>query len=78
MIKQQEKKPKFKAMLEDISEKVSSGGNLSDGLAMYPKTFDNLYQHGQSGRSWWGAGTCLGSTGPISENQLYYQEGKSP
>ena len=43
MIKQQEKKPKFKAMLEDISEKVSSGGNLSDGLAMYPKTFDNLY-----------------------------------
>ena len=43
MIKQQEKKPKFKAMLEAISEKVSSGGNLSDGLAMYPKTFDNLY-----------------------------------
>ena len=43
MIKQQEKKPKFKAMLEDISEKVSSGGNLSDGLALYPKTFDNLF-----------------------------------
>ena len=43
MIKQQEKKPKFKAMLEEISDKVSSGGNLSDGLAMYPKTFDNLY-----------------------------------
>jgi type IV pilus assembly protein PilC len=43
MIKQQEKKPKFKAMLVAISEKVSSGGNLSDGLAMYPKTFDNLY-----------------------------------
>ncbi len=43
MIKQQEKKPKFRAMLEDISEKVSSGGNLSDGLAMFPKTFDNLY-----------------------------------
>lgn len=43
MIKQQEKKPKFKAMLEEISEKVSSGGNLSDGLAMYPKVFDNLY-----------------------------------
>ena len=43
MIKQQEKKPKFKEMLNSISEKVSSGGNLSDGLAMYPKTFDNLY-----------------------------------
>ena len=43
MIKQQDKKPKFKAMLEDISEKVSSGGNLSDGLAGYPKVFDNLY-----------------------------------
>ena len=43
MIKQQEKKPKFKEMLNSISEKVSSGGNLSDGLAMYQKTFDNLY-----------------------------------
>ena len=43
MIKQQEKKPKFRTMLEAISEKVSSGGNLSDGLAMYPKTFDNLF-----------------------------------
>jgi type IV pilus assembly protein PilC len=43
MIKQQEKKPKFKAMLEAISEKVASGGTLSDGLAMYPKTFDNLF-----------------------------------
>ena len=43
MIKQQEKKPKFKAMLESVAEKVSSGGTLSDGLAMYPKTFDKLY-----------------------------------
>ncbi len=43
MVKQQEKKPKFRAMLEAISETVSSGGNLSDGLAMYPKTFDNLF-----------------------------------
>ena len=43
MIKQQEKKPKFKAILQDISEKVSSGGNLSDGLSGYPKIFDNLY-----------------------------------
>ncbi len=43
MTKQQESKPKFKEMLEQVSEKVSSGGNLSDGLAIYPKTFDNLY-----------------------------------
>ena len=43
MIKQQEKKPKFKTMLETVAEKVSSGGTLSDGLAMYPKTFDKLY-----------------------------------
>lgn len=43
MIKQQEKKPKFKSMLETVAEKVSSGGTLSDGLAMYPKTFDKLY-----------------------------------
>ena len=43
VIKQQEKKPKFKAILQDISEKVSSGGNLSDGLSGYPKIFDNLY-----------------------------------
>ena len=43
MIKQQENKPKFKAMLEAVAEKVSSGGTLSDGLAMYPKTFDKLY-----------------------------------
>ena len=43
MIKQQEKKPKFKKMLEAVGEKVSSGGTLSDGLAMYPKTFDKLF-----------------------------------
>ena len=43
MIKQQEKKPKFKSMLESVAERVSSGGTLSDGLAMFPKTFDKLY-----------------------------------
>ena len=43
MTKQQESKPKFQEMLEKVSEKVSSGGNLSDGLAVFPKTFDNLY-----------------------------------
>ena len=43
MIKQLDKKPKFKEMLETVAEKVSSGGTLSDGLAMYPKSFDKLY-----------------------------------
>ncbi len=43
MIKQLDKKPKFKLMLETIAEKVSSGGTLSDGLAMYPKSFDKLF-----------------------------------
>ena len=43
MIKQLDKKPKFKEMLETIAEKVSSGGTLSDGLAMYPKSFDKLF-----------------------------------
>lgn len=43
MTKQQEKKPKFRSMLEEVSEKVSSGGNLSDGLALFPKSFDNLF-----------------------------------
>jgi len=43
MIKQLDKKPKFKQMLETIAEKVSSGGTLSDGLAMYPKSFDKLF-----------------------------------
>ncbi len=43
MIKQLDKKPKFKSMLESVAEKVSSGGTLSDGLAMFPKSFDKLY-----------------------------------
>jgi type IV pilus assembly protein PilC len=36
MIKQQEKKPKFKSMLEAVAEKVSSGGTLSDGSGHVP------------------------------------------
>ncbi|MGE4550565.1 MAG: type II secretion system F family protein, partial [Opitutales bacterium] len=43
MIKQQEKKPKFRDMLESVAENVRSGGTLSDGLANHPRYFDKLY-----------------------------------
>ena len=43
MIKQQEKKPKFRRVLEAVAEKVRSGGNLSEGLSEHPKVFDKLY-----------------------------------
>ena len=43
MIKQQEKKPKFRNILEEVANNVRSGGNLSDGLSNYPKVFDKLY-----------------------------------
>ena len=56
-------------MLQEISEKVSSGGNLSDGLAIYPKTFDNLFVNmvkaGEAGGVF---GPSSRSLGPISEN----------
>ena len=60
-------KPKFKAMLESVAEKVSSGSDISDGLAMYPKTFDKLYVNMvKAGRSRWCARPCPYSTCPIS------------
>ncbi|MFP6900216.1 MAG: type II secretion system F family protein [Opitutales bacterium] len=43
MIKQQQKKPKFRNILEEVANNVRSGGNLSDGLSNYPKVFDKLY-----------------------------------
>mgnify|MGYP001243628239 CR=1 FL=1 len=43
MIKQQEKKPKFRRILEDVAENVRSGGTLSDGLSNHPKVFDKLF-----------------------------------
>ena len=75
MIKQQEKKPKFKAILEDISEKVSSGGNLSDGLAGYPKIFDNLYVNMvKAGEAGGVPGISFGPIGSISGKK--YQDYK--
>ena len=43
MIKQQEKKPKFREILEGVADNVRSGGTLSDGLSNHPKYFDKLY-----------------------------------
>ena len=43
MIKQQEKKPKFRHILEEVADHVRSGGTLSDGLSNHSKILDKLY-----------------------------------
>jgi type IV pilus assembly protein PilC len=39
----QEKRPAFKAAVEEIAETIRSGGTFSDGLLQHPKIFDRLY-----------------------------------
>ncbi|MDR1789020.1 MAG: type II secretion system F family protein [Opitutaceae bacterium] len=39
----QEKRPAFKAVIENLAETIRSGGNFSDGLSAHPKVFDRLY-----------------------------------
>ncbi|MEO6244815.1 MAG: type II secretion system F family protein [Opitutaceae bacterium] len=39
----QEKRPAFKAVIDDCVETIRSGGNFSDGLSAHPKAFDRLY-----------------------------------
>jgi type IV pilus assembly protein PilC len=39
----QERNPGFKAVIENISENVRSGNNLSEGLQMHPKIFEPIY-----------------------------------
>jgi type IV pilus assembly protein PilC len=39
----QEKNLRFKAVLEQIAEQVTSGNSLSDGLSQHPKIFDRLF-----------------------------------
>lgn len=39
----QEKNLPFKAVLEQVSETIRSGGTFSDGLLQHPKVFDRLY-----------------------------------
>ena len=43
VLARQEKRPAFKAVIEDCAETIRSGGNFSDGLAANPKAFDRLY-----------------------------------
>jgi type IV pilus assembly protein PilC len=43
VLARQEKRPAFRAVIEDIAETIRSGGNFSDGLAAHEKTFDRLY-----------------------------------
>lgn len=39
----QEKRPAFKAVIENLADTIRSGGNFSDGLGAHPKVFDRLY-----------------------------------
>src|SRR5688572_3872951 len=43
VLARQEKRPAFKAVIEDCADTIRSGGNFSDGLAANPKAFDRLY-----------------------------------
>jgi type IV pilus assembly protein PilC len=43
VLARQDKRPAFKAVIEDCAETIRSGGNFSDGLAAHPKAFDRLY-----------------------------------
>jgi type IV pilus assembly protein PilC len=39
----QEKKPRFKVVIESLAESIRGGGNFSDGLLQHPKLFERLY-----------------------------------
>jgi type IV pilus assembly protein PilC len=43
VLARQERNLHFKAVLESLADTIRSGGNLSDGLAQHPRTFDRLY-----------------------------------
>ncbi|MBI5768957.1 MAG: type II secretion system F family protein [Verrucomicrobia bacterium] len=43
VLARQEKKPAFKAIVEDVADTIRSGGNFSDGLSAHDKVFDRLY-----------------------------------
>ncbi|HUR58117.1 MAG TPA: type II secretion system F family protein [Opitutaceae bacterium] len=43
VLARQEKRPAFKAVIENCADAIRSGGNFSDGLAESPKAFDRLY-----------------------------------
>lgn len=43
VLARQEKRPAFKAVVENIADIIRSGGNFSDGLAANDRVFDRLY-----------------------------------
>jgi type IV pilus assembly protein PilC len=43
VLARQEKRPAFKAVVEDIADTIRGGGNFSDGLAAHDRVFDRLY-----------------------------------
>ena len=43
VLARQERRPAFKAVIEDIADTIRSGGNFSDGLAANDRVFDRLY-----------------------------------
>ena len=42
LVRQEENQP-FQTIIEGLAETIRSGGNLSDGLRLYPQAFDRLY-----------------------------------
>jgi type IV pilus assembly protein PilC len=43
VLARQEKRPAFRAVIDDIADTIRSGGNFSDGLAAHDRVFDRLY-----------------------------------
>lgn len=43
VLARQEKRPPFRAVIDDVAETIRSGGTLSDGLAAHGRVFDRLY-----------------------------------
>ena len=45
MLERQQKSAAFKQVIQELAQNVRSGNPLSDGLALYPKVFNDLYYH---------------------------------
>lgn len=45
VLERQQKKSVFKQVILELAQNVQSGNPLSDGLALYPKVFNELYYH---------------------------------
>ena len=45
MLERQQKQTTFRQIIHELAQNVRSGNPLSDGLALYPKVFKDLYRH---------------------------------